>query len=64
MHIPELDHYSGSWVVSRKKDGSVIGEFYDLENVKKFNTETCNVETALQYLQRINCETKQSTPQS
>lgn len=52
-HIPELDHYSGSWVVS-SKDGSIIGEFYERSNVEKFNPETCIIETSLQYLQRVN----------
>lgn len=58
MSIPELEYGCNSWVVTRKADGSVIGEFYDQNNVKKFNPETCNVETALQYLQRINREIK------
>ncbi|MFC8688188.1 hypothetical protein [Brevibacillus porteri] len=52
--VPERDHFSGSWIVTRKTDGSVIGEFYDLKNVEKFNPDTCQVETAYQYLCRIN----------
>lgn len=54
LHIPPLnDGFSGSWIVSRK-NGEVIGEFYNKKNVEKFNGQTCIVETALQYLQRIN----------
>ena len=55
-HIPDLDHYSGSWVVSRVKDGSVIGEFYERSNVEKFSPETCIIETSLEYLQRVNTD--------
>jgi len=32
----------------------VIGEFYERANVQKFNPATCAVETAAQYLGRIN----------
>ncbi|ASA22727.1 hypothetical protein [Paenibacillus donghaensis] len=53
IHIPELNRYSGSWVVSRK-DGFVIGEFYERSNVERFNSEKCFVETVFQYLTRIN----------
>jgi len=52
--VPELEHISGSWIVTRKKEGSVIGEFYNSETVERFNPDTCHVETALQYLCRIN----------
>lgn len=53
IHVPELDQYCGSWVVSHH-DGSVIGEFYDRSDVERFNAATCRVETAAQYLGRIN----------
>lgn len=53
-HIPELEHNCGSWVVSRKADGQVIGEFFNVNNVKKFNPNKVIVETTLQYLCRIN----------
>ncbi|QSF43515.1 LPD29 domain-containing protein [Paenibacillus tianjinensis] len=59
IHIPELGHFSGSWVVSGVKDGSVIGEFYERSNIEKFNPEACLIETALQYLQRINKSIKE-----
>jgi hypothetical protein len=55
-HVPKLDHLSGSWIITRIKDGSVVGEFYDINNVSRFNPETCNIETAYQYLTRINKE--------
>lgn len=52
--IPELEPHCGSWVVSRKADGSVIGEFFERSNVERFNPETCLIETAAQYLGRLN----------
>jgi hypothetical protein len=54
--IPELNHFSGSWIVTRIEDGSIIGEFYERSNVEKFNLNTCRIETAYQYLCRINRE--------
>lgn len=54
IHIAELEHVSGSWIITRINDGSVIGEFYERSNVEKFNPLTCRVETSLQYLSRIN----------
>ncbi|MDR8920512.1 hypothetical protein [Burkholderia multivorans] len=52
--IPELEPICGSWVVSRKADGEVIGEFFERRNVEAFDPEKVLVETALQYLIRIN----------
>lgn len=56
--VPELDHFSGSWIVTRKTDGSVIGEFYNRNIVSQFNPNAYLIETALQYLYRINREQK------
>lgn len=59
INIPELEPWCGSWVVSRKS-GEVIGEFYNRDNVAKFNPVTCIVETAQQYLARINKAIKEA----
>jgi hypothetical protein len=53
IHVPELEHSRGSWVVSRKT-GEVVGEFFNRRDVERFNLDTCLVETTLQYLLRIN----------
>lgn len=53
-HIPELEHHCNSWVVTRKADGQVIGEFFNRKNVEQFNPEKVTIETTLQYLCRIN----------
>jgi hypothetical protein len=58
IRIPELESFCGSWVVSRKADSTVIGEFFERYNVEKFNSATCTVETGYQYLTRINREVK------
>ncbi len=52
--IPPLEHSCGSWIVSRRATGEVIGEFFDRTNVERFNPQTCLIETALTYLCRIN----------
>lgn len=55
IYILSLEPWCGSWIVSRK-NGEVIGEFFERSNVEKFNPETCFVETTAQYLGRINQE--------
>lgn len=57
--IPELPHGCNSWVITRKSDGQVIGEFYKRATVERFNPETVIIETAVQYLARLNAEAKQ-----
>lgn len=52
--IPELERHCGSWVVTRRATGEVIGEFYDRKNVERFNPDKVFIETAAQYLGRIN----------
>lgn len=54
IDIPMLEPHCNSWVVSRKLDGSVIGEFFSHEVVARFNPATTTVETAAAYLARIN----------
>lgn len=52
--IPELEPHCGSWVVTRKATGEVLGEFFTRSNVEKFNPDTCVIETTAQYLGRVN----------
>ena len=55
--IPELEPHCGSWIITRKDDGEVIGEFYDRKNAEAlFDTGKVVIETAAQYLGRINRE--------
>lgn len=58
-HIPELEHHCNSWVITRKSDGRVVGEFYERANVAMFDPEKVVIETAVVYLARINQEAKQ-----
>ncbi len=59
-HVPPLESWCGSWVVSRRATGEVIGEFYDRRSVERFNPETCVIETAQQYLGRVNRAIKEA----
>lgn len=52
--VPALEPHCGSWIVSRIKDDSVVGEFFNATTVSRFNPATCRIETAAQYLGRIN----------
>ena len=60
MSVPLLEPGCGSWVITRKATGEVIGEFFDRRNVERFNPETCLIETAMQYLGRINREIQEA----
>lgn len=53
-NIPQLEHYCGSWIVSRKETGEVIGEFFNAASLFRFNPEKVIIETANQYLCRLN----------
>jgi hypothetical protein len=54
MSIPKLEPHCGSWVISRRSTGEVIGEFFDRRIVERFDQSKCLIETAAQYLGRIN----------
>lgn len=54
MPIPELEPHCGSWIVTARRDGKVVGEFYSRSLVERINTERYSVETAAQYLGRLN----------
>jgi hypothetical protein len=57
-NIPDLEHHCNSWVVTRTVDGSAVVETFSRQIAEKFNTEGFKVETALQYLCRINKQIK------
>ncbi len=52
--VPELAPHEGSWIVTRKAGGTVVGEFFDRAHVERFNGATCQVETIGTYLARVN----------
>ncbi len=54
--IPALEAHCGSWVVSRKDTGEVVGEFWERRTVERFSADKVNIETAAQYLNRLNRE--------
>jgi hypothetical protein len=43
-----------SWIVTRKATGEVIGEFFTRRAVDRFNPDRCLIETAHEYLARLN----------
>ena len=59
-HIPILEHYCNSWIVTRKSTNVVIGEFYNINNVSKFDPEKCLIETSAQYLAKLNKNSQHS----
>lgn len=61
--IPELESNCGSWIVTRRADNKVIGEFYARKVVERFDPAKCLIETALQYLVRISREIENDTKQ-
>lgn len=52
--IPELEHHCGSWVVCNKASGAVILETFDRRTAERVNQSKYSVETAAQYLGRLN----------
>lgn len=58
IEIPELPHHCNSWIVYRKSDMSVVGEFYDRRILEKLNPEKCIVVTVLDHLVGRNKENK------
>lgn len=36
-----LPRFNGSWIVKRKADGEVLGEFFEPDSVRQFNGATC-----------------------
>lgn len=53
--IPELDGRSGSWVVS-SPDGKRVYELYERKDVQIVANAGWKIETAGEYLGRINAE--------
>lgn len=45
---------TGSWIVSRRDTGLVVGEFFDERIVRRFNPDVVMIETAHEYLARLN----------
>ena len=53
-HIPPLEWHCGSWVITRRDTGEVIGEFFERRNVERFNPARVTIQTAAQYLAGLN----------
>lgn len=53
-HIPALEPHCGSWIVTRRDTGEVVGEFYARASVERFDPAKVTVQTAAQYLGALN----------
>lgn len=53
-HIPKLEAHCNSWIVTRKSDGKIIGEFWVRKSVELFNPDLVIIKTAAQHLADIN----------
>jgi hypothetical protein len=62
--IPPLDGRCNSWILTDKRDGKVIGEFYKRSSVEKFNPDVVLIETAADYLARFNMKVSALTEKS
>ena len=58
MGVPELLPHEGSWVVSRRDTGEVVGEFFSRQQVEAFSPDRVIIEGAGRYLARLNSEIK------
>ena len=60
-HIPPLGQHCNSWVITRRIGGYVVGEFYNRKLVACFDPAKVIVETAAQYLGRMNAKIKEES---
>jgi hypothetical protein len=58
LNPPPLPHGQGSWIVRRIATGEVIGEFFDPDNVRKFNQATCEAIPIGEHLASLNGKEK------
>jgi len=58
MPIPELDAFSGSWIVINNATGASVCELWGRGAVEKVNLQKYSVLTAYQYLTRFNALAK------
>lgn len=56
LNPPPLPHGNGSWIVKRRATGEVIGEFFNPNNVRKFNRRTCEAIPIGAYLASLNAQ--------
>lgn len=54
MSVPELDHYSGSWIVIDRISNTAVYEVFSRRVADKINTEKYRLEPVLTYLASLN----------
>jgi hypothetical protein len=60
LEPPPLPRFNGSWIVKRKVDGEVLGEFYEPESVRQFNGATCEAIPIGVHLASLNKRNKKA----
>lgn len=54
LEPPPLPPFNGSWIVKRRSSGEVIGEFFNADNVRKFNGAKCDAIPIGQHLASLS----------
>lgn len=57
LEPPSLQPHEGSWIVKRIADGVVLGEFFEADNVRKFNGAKCEAIPIGKHLANLNSKT-------
>lgn len=52
--VPDLEPHCGSWLISERDSGTAVLELFERSTVERINQEKYRVETAAQYLGRVN----------
>lgn len=58
LEPPALKPWEGSWIVKRKADGIVLGEFFEADSVRQFNGATCEAIPISEHLAGFNKQIK------
>lgn len=60
--IPSLEHHSGSWIITCRKTGKAVMETFRRDTARSINQSRYKVETAAEYLARVNQHIKENKP--
>jgi hypothetical protein len=52
--VPDLEPHCGSWIISERGTGGAVLELFERATVERINQDKYRVETAAQYLGRVN----------
>ena len=52
--LPELEHHCGSWIVVSRATGKAVAEIFERRNVERVNLDKYEIQTAAQWLAKLN----------